>query len=50
MAKNFTLQDDENFCIFGTKDRRQTIIILHRVSTGFDGKSCLEFLILDCNI
>ena len=27
MAKNFTLQDDENFCIFGTKDRRQTIIL-----------------------
>ena len=27
MAKKFTLQDDENFCIFGTKDRRQTIIL-----------------------
>ena len=26
MAKNFTLQNDENFCIFVTKDKRQTII------------------------
>ena len=26
MAKNFTLQDDEKFCIFVTKDKRQTII------------------------
>ena len=27
MAKNFTLQDDENLCIFVTKDKRQTIIL-----------------------
>ena len=26
MAKNVTLQDDEKFCIFVTKDKRQTII------------------------
>ena len=27
MAKNFTLQDDENFYIFVTKDKRQTNIL-----------------------
>ena len=27
MAKNFTLQDDEKFCIFVTKDKRQAIIL-----------------------
>ena len=27
MAKKFTLQDDENFCIFLTKDKRQVIIL-----------------------
>ena len=26
MTKKFTLQDDEKFCIFVTKDKRQTII------------------------
>ena len=26
MVKNVTLQDDEKFCIFVTKDKRQTII------------------------
>ena len=26
MAKKFHFQDDENFCIFVTKDKRQTII------------------------
>ena len=27
MAKNFTLQDDQKFCIFLTKDKRQAIIL-----------------------
>ena len=27
MAKNVTFQDDEKFCIFVTKDKRQTIIL-----------------------
>ena len=27
MVKIFTLQGDENFCIFVTKDKRQTIIL-----------------------
>ena len=27
MAKNFNLQDDEKFCIFVTKDKRQAIIL-----------------------
>ena len=27
MEKNFTLQDDEKFCIFVTKDKRQAIIL-----------------------
>ena len=27
MAKNVTLQDDEKFCIFVTKDKRQSIIL-----------------------
>ena len=28
MAKNFTLQDDEKFCIFLTKDKRQAINLM----------------------
>ena len=27
MAKNFNLQDDEKFCIFVTKDKKQAIIL-----------------------
>ena len=27
MAKNFNLQDDEKFCIFVTKGKRQAIIL-----------------------
>ena len=27
MAKNFTLQDNEKFCIFVNKDKRQAIIL-----------------------
>ena len=27
MPKNFTLQDDEKFCVFVTKDKRQAIIL-----------------------
>ena len=46
----FNLQDDEKFCIFVTKDKSEAIIltmILHRVFTGFDSKTGLEFRILD---
>ena len=35
MAKKFHFQDDENFCIFVTKDKRQTIILT---------MSCIEYL------
>ena len=49
MAKNFYLQDDENFCTFVIKDKRQAIILtmsyieyLH----VFDSKSDLEFGII----
>ena len=27
MTENFTFQDDEKFCIFVTKDKRQAIIL-----------------------
>ena len=27
IAKNFTLQGDEKFCIFVTKDKRQAVIL-----------------------
>ena len=53
MTKNFSLQDDEKFCIFGTKDKRQAIILTMcyiEYLQVFDSKSDLEFLILDCNI
>ena len=58
MTKNFSLHDDEKNCIFGTKDKLKAKLkasyyfdnILHRVFTGFDNNSSLEFLVLDCNI
>ena len=53
MTKSFNLHDDEKNCIFGTKDKKASYYfdnILHRVFTGFDNNSSLEFLILDCNI
>ena len=53
MAKNFNLQDGEKFCMFVTKDKKASYYsdnVSHRVSTGFDNKSGLEFLILDCDI
>ena len=50
MKKNFAFQNDEKFCIFVTKEKRQTNNVLYLVFTGFDSKSSLEFLILDCNV
>ena len=53
MAKNFNLQDGKKFCIFVTKDKKASYYfdnVLHRVFTGFDNKSGLEFLVLDCDI
>ena len=53
MAKNFNLQDDETFCLFVTKGKRQAIILTmfyNEYLQAFDSKSDLEFLILDCNI
>ena len=37
MAKNVTLQDDEKFCIFVTKDKANYYFhnVLHQVFTGF---------------
>ena len=50
MAKNFTLQDDEKFCIFVTKDKSYHFNnVLHQVFIGCY-RNGLEFLILDCNI
>ena len=47
IAKNFTLQDDENLCIFVTKDKRQTIILtMSYIEQVLEAKGVWNFLSL----
>ena len=52
-GEKFQSSDDEKFCIFVTKAKRQAIILTMSYIDYlqfFDSKSDLEFLVLDCNI
>ena len=49
MAKNVTLQDEKNFCIFVTKGKRQTIIFTMsyvKYLQVFKAKAVWDFLSL----
>ena len=49
MAKNVTFQDDEKFCIFANKDKRQAIILTIfyiEYSQDFTAKAVWNFLSL----